>query len=270
MGLLGAARKMKIWTAGKCRDLAWKFSSRSRFSNGLPIPPPSLRFSVIANYDVDCFLSTGLQGAESIRDILARNGKPIDQFSNILDFGCGCGRITRYLQDLANSSITGSDINPTLIRWAQRNLKFARFVTNGISDALPFENDSFDLVFALSVFTHLGAKLQNHWMDELIRILRPGGVLLVTLKGENWKAGLDEEQMNAFDRGNMVVIEPDYSGTNYCAAYHPPVYAKSVLGAGLNIIEHEPCGAKDISQDFYLMEKSDSQSRYLIAGCAAR
>jgi hypothetical protein len=93
-------------------------------------------------------------------------------------------------------------------------------------------------------------------MGELTRILRPGGALLITVKGENWKVDLGEEQMNSFNLGNMVVVEPEYSGSNYCAAYHPPEYARTVLGAGLNIIEHEPCGSKEISQDFYLMAKT--------------
>lgn len=260
--MLRVARKAKMWTAGMFRDLAWYFSRRSKLSNDLPIPPPSLCFSVIASYDVDCFLRTGFQGAESIRNILARNKKPINQYSEILDFGCGCGRITRHLKDLTNSSITGSDINHTPILWAQKNLKFARFITNGISDSLPFENDSFDLVFAVSVFTHLSERLQKHWMGELTRILKPGGALLITVKGENWKVDLGEEQMNSFNHGNMVVIEPEYSGSNYCAAYHPPEYARTVLGAGLNIIEHEPCGSKEISQDFYLMAKAGPQSLY--------
>ena len=259
IGVLGVARKVKRWTAGKSRNLAWHCSRRSKLSNGLPIPPPGLCFAVLASYDVDCFLGTGIIGAESIREILARNGKPIEQYSDILDFGCGCGRITRQWKDLTNSSITGSDINPTLVRWAQMNLKFARFITNGISAALPFENESFDLVYAVSVFTHLSEKLQKHWMGELNRVLRPGGALLITLKGENWKADLSEEQMNSFDRGNMIVIEPETSGSNYCGAYHPHEYAKSVLGAGLSIIEHAPCGSKDIIQDFYLMEKTESQ-----------
>jgi len=51
---------------------------------------------VSANYDVDYFLRTGLQGADSIKGILTRNNRSINTFNNILDFGCGCGRINRF------------------------------------------------------------------------------------------------------------------------------------------------------------------------------
>ena len=260
MGLLGIARAIKMWITGKLRNMLWSLSKEPKLSNELPIPPPSLCFTVSANYNIEYFLRTGLQGAESIKEILARNGKPINDFSEILDFGCGCGRITRHWRELTKSNITGSDINPKLIRWAQKNLSFADFITNGISDVLPFDNDSFDLIYAVSVFTHLSEKLQKHWMGELTRILKPGGALLITVKGENWKVELDEDQQNSFDLGKMVVLEPENSGSNYCGAYHPPEHVRTVLGAGLNMIEHEPCGSKDTRQDFYLMNKLEYQS----------
>lgn len=257
MGLLGIARKIKMWTTGKLRNLVWSFSKEPKSSNELPIPPPSLCFTVSANYDIEYFLRTGFQGAESIKEMLARNGKPINDFSEILDFGCGCGRITRHWKELTKSNITGSDINPTLIRWAQKNLNFADFITNGISDVLPFDSGSFDYVYAVSVFTHLSEKLQKHWMGELTRVLKSGGVLLITVKGENWKVELNEEQQNSFDLGKMVVLEPENSGSNYCGAYHPPEYVRRVLAADLIVIEHEPCGSRDTRQDFYLMKKPE-------------
>ncbi len=92
-------------------------------------------------------------------------------------------------------------------------------------------------------------------MNELTRVLKPGGVLLITVKGKNWKTELDSTQEAAFDDGQMVVLEPENSGSNYCGAYHSSEYVRNVLAAELKVIEHDPRGSKDTQQDFYLMIK---------------
>lgn len=258
LGLLNAARCLKRTSVGIWKDLCWSVGGqRSSLYGSISAPPPSLCFAVSANYDVDYFLRTGMQGADSIRRILKRNGRPIEGFNSILDFGCGCGRITRHWAGLEGPSVTGTDINPRLISWARKNLAFGRFLMNCIDSRLPFGDGEFDLVYAISVFTHLNRELQEFWIGELSRVLRPGsGTLLITLKGENWKHELDEERANSFDSGKMVVLEPENSGSNYCAAYHPPDYVRGVLAQNLQVLEHEPSGSEDTGQDFYLLAKT--------------
>lgn len=259
LGLLNPVRWCKRIIVGSLKDLAWFINGRQR-SMSPDAPPPSLCFAVSANYDVSYFLRTGAQGAESIRSILARNHRPIESFGSILDFGCGCGRVARHWKGLEGSPLlTGTDINPSLVKWAHRNLKFGRFLTNSLSSALPFKDREFDLIYAVSVFTHLSENLQKHWITELTRILQPGGVLLITVKGANWKVELDHDQREQFDNDRMVVLEPETSGSNYCGSYHPREYVVNILakGNGLSVVEHEPCGSLDTRQDFYLMIKPE-------------
>ena len=61
-----------------------------------------------------------------------------------------------------------------------------------------------------------------------------------------------------FDQGQMVVMEPESSGSNYCGAYHPSDYVRDSLAGGLQVLEHEPCGSLDTRQDFYLMSKGSA------------
>ena len=101
----------------------------------------------------------------------------------MLDFGCGCGRVTRNWAGLSGVQVAGTDLSRPAVDWCRRHLPFARFEENGLEPPLVFDDESFDLVYALSVFTHLTADLQLAWRDELRRVLRPGGFLLVTTHG---------------------------------------------------------------------------------------
>jgi len=255
-GLLGPARALKRLLTGLTMDLRWALVNRGRAApDGLPYPAPRLCFLVSANYDPRYFLRTGEQGASCIRSLLQRNGAPIEGMSSILDFGCGCGRIARHWSGLHATAVTGSDINPALVRWAGRNLRFGKFDVNGLSARLPYRDCSFDLVYAVSVFTHLSEPLQRWWMDELTRILRPGGLLLVTVKGRDLWNELSAAEEERFRAGMLVVKESETSGSNYCAAFHPDRYVRDVLARGLDVLEHEPLGSRDTQQDFYLLGK---------------
>jgi SAM-dependent methyltransferase len=60
---------------------------------------------------------------------------------------------------------------------------------------LPFEDASFDLVYSISVFTHLDEEMQDAWLNELKRVLRPGGILIITVHGLNARKGLSGEDL---------------------------------------------------------------------------
>jgi SAM-dependent methyltransferase len=146
-------------------------------ADGLPVPPRRLIVRVAGTASAEWFLEGGRLGAETIRAALARQGRPLERLDAMLDFGCGCGRVTRYWADLERTRVHGTDANADAVEWCRRNLTFARFEANGLAPPLPYDTASFDLVYALSVFTHLTADLQLAWRDELRRVLRPGGRL---------------------------------------------------------------------------------------------
>ena len=79
----------------------------------------------------------------------------------LLDFGCGAGRTLRHFLDEADSAeIWGCDIDHESIDWLQHNLcPPLHVVRNEAAPGLPFEDGHFDVVWALSVFTHLADDL---------------------------------------------------------------------------------------------------------------
>jgi SAM-dependent methyltransferase len=223
--------------------------------DGLPIPPASLRILVAATPDIAWFLDSGHRGAESIRVALARNGLTLEAAAPLLDFGCGCGRVVRHFADLGGA-VYGADFNPALVEWCSRNLPFGRFETNGLEPPLPFEQGRFGLVYALSVFTHLPEALQSAWMDEVRRVLRPGGYLLFTTHGARYTADLTPAEQERFNAGRLVLRRDDRPGSNVCGAYHPEIYVREQLARGFSVVDFVPEGATGNPwQDLWLLRK---------------
>jgi len=74
---------------------------------------------------------------------------------------------------MTSARFHGTDYNPQLINWCKPNLCFAQFEVNGLSPPLVYEEEQFDLIYALPVFTHLPEDLQLAWMSELSGFLGP-------------------------------------------------------------------------------------------------
>lgn len=225
--------------------------------DGLPVPPPRLIVRVAGTADVGWFLESGRLAAESVQEALARHDRPIEELGALLDFGCGCGRVTRHWAGLERTAVHGADANEHAIAWCRANLPFAQFASNGLAPPLHYANGSFDFVYALSVFTHLPEDLQHAWVRELARLLRPGGFLLLTTHGERYRERLTPAERAAFDAGRLVVRWPEGAGTNLCSVFHPRPYVEGRLAAGLDVVEFAPEGARgNPHQDLYLLRKA--------------
>jgi len=146
---------------------------------GMPIPPQALWIGY--GRTPEEYVESGREHVERMRDILRGSGFELPAAPRILDLGCGSGRMTRWLIQEANQGeVWGCDIDASHIHWAQRNLRPPfRFFTSTTLPTLPFPDGHFDLVYAGSVFTHVGDLAQG-WLLEVRRILRPGGRAYLT------------------------------------------------------------------------------------------
>lgn len=225
----------------RARLLATNTVSRLKGApDGLPLPPGELMFLVQGTTSVREFLTDGRGTAQGVLDVLRGSGIEIDRSMKVLDFGCGCGRVIRHLHSITGARFTGSDYNPRLVEWCQRNLRFGQFDVNGVSPPLKYDNEQFDLVYALSVFTHFPEDLQSAWMSELSRVLKPGGHLLMTTQGESFLRYLSEDDRRAFRSGRLVVREQGVIGGNPFVAIHPPEYVKTHLPPDLAVVGFVP------------------------------
>lgn len=229
---------------------------RTTVSDGLPFPPVRLVYLVTNTYRYDWFYRSGEIGARSIKEILQRNNLDMNSFEFILDFGCGCGRMIRQWKALKKPQLFGTDYNPLLVAWCRKHLAFAEFAVNSPSARLSYEDEQFDFIYAISVFTHLTEELGDFWIRDLTRVLKPGGIIYMTTMGVNRVANLSAELQQQFQEGRLVVTDGDNSGSNACAAYHPESYVHRMLPEGMHVLDFVPDGARDAHQDAYLLQKS--------------
>ncbi len=143
-------------------------------------------------------------------------GSELPVNARILDFGCASGRFLRHADAFGPAGLEcwGCDLAPANIAWLHRHLP-ARIhgFANTMVPHLPFPDNSFELVTAYSVFTHIDA-LEQAWLLELKRVTKPGGILLLTVHNEaTWRTIHSEDPQDG--RGlflrkhilNAIVVE---------------------------------------------------------------
>lgn len=225
-----------------------------------PLPPAPLRWRVHGTPDLASFLQTGDRCAKDIDSALRHAGRNLEEFWRILDFGCGCGRLLMPVRRLAPlAGYHGCDLDVEAIEWDSRNLPYAAFAVNRQEPPLDFPSNSFDLVYAISVFTHLDEGSQFRWLEELQRIIRPSGILLVTVHGYGCWKSLPPDQVGTIERNGIAVVwEPLLEVFSpHCAktTYHTKDYVLREFQRYFHVLDYLP-QAMNHHQDVVLLERS--------------
>lgn len=122
-----------------------------------------------------------------VRALYERHLGHIGDARGVLDFGCGYGRVIRFfLRDIDHRRLTGTDYNGSLIDFCRQSNRWCNFAQNDAEPPLSFEDDQFECVFAFSVFSHFSEAMHLRWLEELKRILRPGGALAISFRPRDW------------------------------------------------------------------------------------
>lgn len=255
-GLTKPAFRLFEWALTVPRLSEHVSARRREGADGMPLPPPHLRVQIIGTTDPDEFLAQGRRAADTIADIVrSSSGRSIEEFGSVLDFGCGAGRVMRRWADLAGPALHGCDYNPRLVAWCRSNLTYASFKTNTLEPPLPYEDGQFDLVYAISVFTHLTEPLQHAWMAEMQRVVKPGGLLIFSTRGDAHRDKLNESERARYDSGDLVVRYGGVEGTNLCAALHPREYLAGEFLSSFKLLESRPAALEDGAQDLHAAER---------------
>jgi SAM-dependent methyltransferase len=227
-----------------------------REPDGLPLPPARLRAQVgPLHADPDFFLASGRHNVELVRELLREQGSSFEQLEASLDWGCGCGRVLRHWANIP-TGVHGCDIDPKMVAWCEEHLPFAHVKVNALVPPLPYDDDSFDLVYAFSVMTHLPEDLQHAWVGDVKRVLKPGGFFLFSTLGEYYASRnrLTSAERASFDAGNLVVLYGRSAGTSLCSAYHPPDYVRQELAEELDHVSFR-AAADDGRHDVHVLRK---------------
>jgi ubiquinone/menaquinone biosynthesis C-methylase UbiE len=146
-----------------------------------PIPHPHNRENMAAGSDPQYWLS-GYATYRHMSNVAAQYSVKGGRF---YDFGGATGRVFRHFGYQSESwEVWSSDFKPGHLAWNQRHFppKFKVFL-NGGTPPLPLPSEYFDLISAVSVFTHMDEN-ETGWLLELRRLLRIGGIACVTIQDE--------------------------------------------------------------------------------------
>ena len=173
---------------------AYPGEMRRHPNSPFPIPPDPFWADYCTT--VETYLQSGLDDTTTIRRLLLESEAPIEQLGRILELGVAGGRLIRHLVDLApQQEIWGVDVWASAILWCKEHLSPPfHFATTTVAPHLPFEDRSFGLVFAGSVWTHID-DLVDAWALEVHRILRPGGRLYFSIN--------DRAAVKVFEGGGL-------------------------------------------------------------------
>ncbi|MBV9472956.1 MAG: class I SAM-dependent methyltransferase [Solirubrobacterales bacterium] len=223
------------------------------------MPPRQLRARAGVPAVRDYVEGAGRAAAELL-DTLAAAGRGPEQLHRVLDFGAGAGRVLPHLAALIpHANCTGCDVDARAIAWASRHHPTQRWERSAFLPPLPFEPESFDLVYSISVFSHLDEWLQDRWLAELRRILSPAGVALLSVHGpsafEQFRQGAARTawcKRSAFARGPLGPGEFEFVpyrrsvwnaatlpgiGEGYGLSFHGHEYVRAHWSMSLAVLE---------------------------------
>ena len=227
--------------------------------DGSSLPSAWARIRNTGTTDVQWFHEGGALSADTVREAVVGLGLDMRELDRILDFGCGCGRVLRHWRDLGGVEIYGTDYQHRLIEECRRVVPFARLSVNKLEPPLPFADAFFDLVYSFSVFTHLDERQQLLWRDEIRRVLKPGGVLVMSTQGLPFMDRMNPAERARFEAGDVVCQRRDYRGENICQTYHPEQYVRGAFSDGLSVVGYEREGARGVPpQDLYVLRRLDA------------
>jgi SAM-dependent methyltransferase len=182
-----------------------------------PLPSGNLMFRVSGDDRTDVYLLVGMKCFSDIVSIAAMAGRPVSSFRSVLDFGCGCGRVLRLWPIIEGQSVHGTDLDGDAVSWCKSAMPRFKFEQNWELPPTQYAFGQFDLIYSISVFSHLRLDYAEAWVKELKRITAPGGLVLISLHGSHLLADQSDLENGAkydetdFWKGHF----PDWYGNLY-------------------------------------------------------
>jgi SAM-dependent methyltransferase len=129
------------------------------------------------------YFATGHQIYRTVEDIVTWRFQRFDAVRSFLDFASGYGRFTRFLvRGLAPQRVSVAEIDPDGVLF-QEEAFGVRGIVSGATPAQLRLDESFDVIFASSFFSHLPAVSFEAWLRRLQSGLSPGGILIFSVHG---------------------------------------------------------------------------------------
>ena len=149
-----------------------------------PVPPNS-SMRKTSSRSIRHYYRSGIRTTLPIATCARRERVALDGDIRILDFGCGVGRqLLHFTRHFPKPAYFACDIDDTSIRFIRKHYPQVTAVQSAFHPPLEYPDGFFDMVYSVSIFSHLSLEDHGPWLDELARVTRPGGTCFLTFEGE--------------------------------------------------------------------------------------
>jgi SAM-dependent methyltransferase len=220
---------------------------RRAAEHNLATPHPDLLQRVTNNRDPAAFAQIGLDAAmDLLREIEVH--RELIKVHRVLDWGCGPGRVAVQLANLVPQiEIVGCDLDAEAVAWCNQHLRAGAFHVTNPFPPLPFPDQSFDAIVAVSVMSHLDWPVQRRWLAEIRRVLRPGGIFAASVHGP-FAAAFFPGQRERLLASGFIADEADKNLKGiaprgyYRAAFQTPTFTREHWSKHLAVVAHHAAG----------------------------
>jgi SAM-dependent methyltransferase len=179
----------------------------------------------------------------------------------VLDWGCGHGRVIRHFGEADRvAEAWAVDIDAENVAWLEASVGSVRTATVPLLPPTDLPADYFDLVYGISVMTHLTREVQEVWLRELARITRPGGLVLLTFCGRtsaafasryltpdwiaDWQRSGFDDSLDSIDLNGKIGDDTYYRNTKQTAAF-----TREFWGRHFEVLDIHECmfGYQDVA-----------------------
>ncbi|WP_424098345.1 class I SAM-dependent DNA methyltransferase [Moorena producens] len=164
------------------------------------------------DYEQDLNETFGRLNREPIVDLTI---KYVPRNAQILDVGAGTGVVGQWLQQEGFNNLVGIDMSEGMLTEAQRKNIYTELRLMVLGEPLDFPSATFDAVTACGVFTYGHAP--SHSFDELIRVTKPGGYIIFTLRPDFYESSDFKDKManlEAQEKWKLTELGDKYQAEN--------------------------------------------------------
>ena len=179
---------------------------------------------------------------------------------NILEWGCGVSRTVRHINKYTsnNAQIFACDINDEMIRWNTKNIENVLFSKINYNPPTTYFSEQFNMIYAISVFTHIDVSQQENWAKEIHRILSKDGVFLFTTHGSKYVKKLLADEQKTLKTTGAFTKSYFQKGHRMMSTYNVANAYESMLKKYFSILEFydgEKFPNKIGGQDLWIVKK---------------
>lgn len=186
----------------------------------------------IAKNPIREYLSDGWRTLSELMVILEAIDKPLLKTQSMLEFAAGFGRFTRHLVRVLPGRVTCADVLPGSVEFLHTQFGVKTLLSAHNPGSLIFP-EKYDLVFVLSMFTHLPPAMWQRWLTALGKAVAPGGVLVFSVHNEK-----DAQELGVtFDENGVRFLtsseSPSLDGEVYGTTYTTRQFVESQVAGAL-------------------------------------